>query len=66
VERTSSRAGVSPAEVQRLSRCTFSPPILTAFYLADLEFAVRISLAHCSVVFSIHFRDFSSSLLPYM
>jgi len=24
VERTSSRAGVGPAEVQRLSRCTFS------------------------------------------
>src|ERR1700748_772255 len=25
VERTSSRAGTAPAEVQRLSRCTFSP-----------------------------------------
>jgi hypothetical protein len=27
VERTSSRAGVAPAEVQRLSRRTFSPTI---------------------------------------
>src|SRR5207342_527878 len=30
VERTSSRAGVAPAEVQRLSRRTFSPIIKTS------------------------------------
>ena len=35
-------------------------------YLADLELAVRISSAHCSAVFSTHFREFSSSELPYM
>jgi hypothetical protein len=31
VERTSSRAGVTPAEVQRLSRRTFSPTTLSKF-----------------------------------
>jgi len=35
VERTMSRAGVAPAEVQRLSRRTFSPTILRVYCRKD-------------------------------
>src|SRR5215469_16371531 len=34
VKRTSSRAGVAPAEVQRFSRRTLSPTILTVYHFA--------------------------------
>ena len=34
----------------------FSIAILTAFYFANLELAVKISFVHCSVVFSNPFQ----------
>ena len=46
VERTSSRAGVSPAEVQRLSRRTFSPtdaPCITTIGIVES----RLPFLHC-------------------
>src|ERR1700731_1370636 len=43
VERTSSRAGVAPAEAQRLSRRTFSPIIFRISYTLGQEFPVRMT-----------------------